>query len=141
MSVSTTSSSIETGRPRQRGGALMEALVGMALLSIAVLGSMLALAHTTRTQHVNGVRAQVIDQIRTQFLREGAALCGLSVPVPVHGQTLSAQVSCSPYANVSVSFPGAAAVSVTVPVADAQVMTASVDSPLLGGVLTVSSAR
>lgn len=130
-----------SSRRHQRGDALLESLVGMLILSIAVLGSLLAMANGVRTQHVNGVRAQVIDQLRDKLLQSGPALCGTTALLQVGTNRLNAVVTCTPYSSVAVGLPGTSPVTVTVPGAQAQIMTATVNSPILGGVLTVSSSQ
>ena len=120
----------------------MEALVGMLVLSLALGGSLVALGKGAKLQYSNNIRAQVIDQIRAQAQAGGIALCGTSIPVRAGSGALTAAVTCTPYANVSVVFPGLAApVSVVVPMSRAQILTAKISSPMLGGTMTVSSAR
>lgn len=128
-------------RRTQRGMALLESLIGMLILSIATLGAMLALAQSSQVQYVNGIRSQIIEHLRGRFLQEGVALCGTQVVVPVNGKPLQAVVSCTELSAITIGLPGAAPVEITVPAADAQIITAKVDSPLLGGPLTVSSNR
>ena len=113
----------------------------MLILSIALLGSLLALAHGVKTQHINGVRAQVITELRTSMLSRGAQLCGTAAELAIGSGPAQAEFDCEPYQNVTVQLPGHAAVPVVVAERDAQKMTARVEAAPLGGALTLSSRR
>lgn len=128
-----------TMRKPQSGIALIEALIGMLVLSLVTLGTMLALAQGAKTQHINGVRAQVIEQKRIHLMGSGVSACGTTIPLSVASNTMTANVTCEALNAVTVEVPGAAAVTVTVPASDAQIITSQTTSPLLGGTLKVSA--
>ena len=131
-----------TSTESQRGNALIDALVGMLILSLVVAGSLFALAQGAKTMFSNNLRAQVIDQLRAKMAAGGVALCGTNVSVTAAQTVLSALVTCTAYDTVTVAFPGVSnAVALAVPAAQAQVMTVTTTSSRLGGTLTVSSAR
>ncbi|MBK1687917.1 hypothetical protein [Rubrivivax gelatinosus] len=122
--------------------ALLEAVIGMLVLSVAVLGSLLLLAQGTRQQHVNNGRAQVIDQLRGQIASQGLDLCDSSPTLTVHASTVSGTtVECTSLGNVTVTLPGDSARVVTVPDDAARVIDVEVDSPLVGGSLTLGASR
>lgn len=139
--MSKTKPFTNSRRRLQKGAALIESLVGMLILSIAVLGSLLALAQSMRLQHVNGVRAQVIDQLRGQLMSKGAGLCATSFPLQVSSHEVQVVVECEPYANVQVSIPGAQVVPVSLAANESQIITARATSVVLGDTLTVTSSR
>lgn len=127
---------------RQGGNAMIEALVGMMLLSLVVAGSLMAMAKGAKATYSNNLRGQVIDQLRTKLAANGVALCGTTLQVTAAKSTLSASVTCIPYGAVTVIFPGVSTpVLVSVPPAQSQIMTATANSPMLGGALSVSSAQ
>ncbi len=119
---------------------MIEALVGMLVLSLALAGTLLAMAKGAKLQYASNLRAEAIDQIRAVTLARGSALCGTSVVLQAGATSVSAAISCQPYSNVSVSFPGVGQpVSFAIPPAQAQIMTAKVNADVLGGTLTVSA--
>lgn len=124
----------------QRGMVLLESLVGMLILLLVVAATLTAMAHGARRTHENNLRAAVVDQLRAAMTGTGVALCGTSVSITAAQHSLTATVSCEPYAGVSISFPGVAgAISVDVAPERAQKVTAVANSPVVGGALTVSS--
>lgn len=129
---------------RQRGAALVESLVGMLVLGLAVMGSLMMVNQSLRTQHVHNARAQVMDQIRENMLGGDAAgslaLCGTNLPL-TGNQSVSRSVTCQTYDNVTVTLPGDVARAVPVASTEAQILSATVDSPAIGGAFTVTSAR
>ncbi|MBG6079047.1 Tfp pilus assembly protein PilV [Rubrivivax gelatinosus] len=131
-----------SSRRRQRGMALLESLVGMLVLSIAVLGSLLLLAQGTRQQHVNNGRAQVIDQLRGQIASQGLDLCGSSPTLNVNtSRVTGTTVQCRSLGNVTVTLPGDSARAVAVPDDAARVIDVQVDSPLVGGSLSLGASH
>lgn len=126
----------------QRGNALIDAMVGMLVLSLVVAGSLYALGQGAKNTYSNNLRAQVIDQVRAKMAAGGVALCGTNFNVSVAQTVISAPVTCSTYDAVTVTFPGVSnAVSLAVPASQAQVMTVNTTSSRLGGTLKVSSAQ
>lgn len=121
---------------------MIEALVGMALAGLIAAGSVYALARVSKAQNSANLRSAVVEQIRTQVVANGAGLCGSTTSVMAGAANLAAVYTCTPYTAVAMSFPGAAS-AVSVAASDvatrAQIITATVTSPLLGGTLTVST--
>lgn len=119
---------------------MIEALIGMVLAGLIATGSVYALARASKTQNASNLRSAVVDQIRAQVMTNGVALCGSTQTVAAGGASLSVSYTCTPYTGVTATFPGVAtAVNVTVPTTTAQIITATVSSPVLGGTLTVST--
>lgn len=131
-----------SSRRRQHGVALLEAVIGMLVLSIAVLGSLLLLAQGTRQQHVNNGRAQVLDQLRGQIASQGLDLCGSHPTLTVHANTVAGTtVECHSLGSVTVTLPGDSARAVAVPDDAARVIDVQVDSPLVGGSLSLGASK
>lgn len=126
----------------QRGIALIEAMVGMVLAGLIAAGSVYALARASKTQNAANLRSSVVEQVRTQVMAAGAGLCGSTTSVMVGSANLAAVYTCTPYTAVVMNFVGATS-AVSVDAADvatrAQIITATVTSPLLGGAMTVST--
>jgi Tfp pilus assembly protein PilV len=126
----------------QRGVALIEAMIGMVLAGLIATGSVYALARASKNQNASNLRSSVVEQIRAQVIAAGAGLCGSTTSVMVGSANLAAVYTCTPYTAVVMNFPGVAdAVSVdeSAVATRAQIITATVTSPLLGGALTVST--
>lgn len=127
---------------RQRGSTVVEALVGMVLALLISSSSLYALSRGARIHHAANLRAAVVDQLRGQIMSKGVALCGRSLPLSVGAATLSATMSCQPYTGVTATFVGvSSAIPVSVPASQAQLITAVVNAPQIGGQLTVSSTQ
>lgn len=117
-------------------------MVGMVLAGLIAAGSVYALARSSKVQNASNLRSSVVEQVRAQVMASGAGLCGSTTSVMVGSANLAAVYTCTPYTAVTMTFPGVAnAVSVDAAsvATRAQIITATVTSPLLGGALTVST--
>jgi hypothetical protein len=130
---------LSISRVRQQGDTLIEAIVGMALGGLIAMSSLYAQARSIRVQTVDGIRAQLVDQLRSQLQMQGVTLCGTTKTLTLGLASFSAVYTCTPYGAITVTFPGAAALSVTPATTEAQIITVAVTSAALGGTLTVSS--
>ncbi|MBZ8141736.1 hypothetical protein CLD22_17745 [Rubrivivax gelatinosus] len=138
--MSKTRACTERRRRAPRGFALLESLVGMLVLSLAVIGSLLTLANGTRAQQVNNGRAEAIDRIRGQVVTQGLDLCGSELTLTVQASAAETSVSCRSYGNVTITLPGDNARSVTIADTDARIIDVTVDSPRVGGSLSLGAS-
>lgn len=112
----------------------------MVLAGLIATGSVYALARASKTQNASNLRSALVDQIRAQVMANGVGLCGGTQSVTAGSANLAVSYTCTPFTGVTATFPGVAvAVNVTVPLTTAQIITATVTSPVLGGTLTVST--
>ncbi|MBK1614812.1 hypothetical protein CKO44_15185 [Rubrivivax gelatinosus] len=113
----------------------------MLVLSLAVIGSLLTLANGTRAQQVNNGRAEAIDQIRGQVVTQGLDLCGSELTLTVQSAAVAdTSVSCRSYGNVTITLPGDSARSVAITDTDARIIDVTVDSPRVGGSLSLGAS-
>lgn len=129
----------------QRGAALFEALVGMLVMSIAIPGALLTLAHGVKTQVVDNQRSILVRQIRSQLSNANGSPCNTALVLTVpaaKNQTGSqtAQVQCTALTGVTVSLPGAGVIALDAS-APAQSMTVAVPAAQSGVPVTVTDVQ
>lgn len=139
---------VSTEATRQRGDALLEAMVGMIIVGLVSAASVFALGRGVKLQYSANARAQAVEQLRALMLSNngGAGLCAAAAPgITIDGVSYAVTVNkaapyCQPY-QLSLTLPGATAptaASASAPVS-ATPLQLSVTAPSLGGTLTVSS--
>jgi prepilin peptidase dependent protein A len=140
MPVPPTRCSEARRRPRQRGDALLEALVGMLIVGLVASASVYAIARGSRMQYSNQIKGQIVDQVRDLMQAQGMALCGTSKSIALpKSQSVTATFTCQTYAGVTVTLPGLSGAIAATP-GLSQVLTATIESSLVsGGPMTVSA--
>jgi len=116
-------------------------MISMLVVGLIVSGSVYTIARANKLQYQAAIRAQVVDQLRALVMSQGVSLCGTTQSLTAVGSTtVNASFSCQPYSGVSVTLPGAnSAIATTIGSSQAQMVTATVQSALLGSSLSVSS--
>ena len=127
-------------RCTERGDVLLESMISMIIVGLIVSGSVYTLARANKLQYHAALRAQVVDQLRALVVTQGVSLCGTTQALAVSGSAaVSASFSCQPYTGVVVALPGTSAITTKIGGNQAQMVTATVESAILGGSLSVSS--
>lgn len=133
--MSLTKSSIKHS---QIGDVLLEAVVGMLIAGIVVMGTIYAVGRGSNAQYVNNLKGQIVDAVRGMLIAQGVSACGTNVSLSVNSKVYTAVVSCTPYTNVTASFPGLSGTTpVTVPTTQAQSISVSVSVPDVGGTIVI----
>jgi Tfp pilus assembly protein PilV len=115
-------------RCRQRGDALLEALIAMVLLAVVAVGPAYVASRMAVTHKQINVSSNAVAQLRDLLLSEGDALCGTAQSISIGGQTLPVTVTCTNRGAVEIE--GLALAAADVP----RAIALSVDSAdLFGG--------
>lgn len=82
-------------RRRQRGDALLEALIAMVLLAIVAVGPAYVASRMAVTHKQINVSSNAVMQLRGLLLAQGEALCGTTPSISIGAQALPVSVTCT----------------------------------------------
>ncbi len=98
-----------TGRSRQVGDMLLEAMVAMGVVGIIATGPAYITSRAAVSQTQTNAHAQAVEQLRDLLHNQGNALCASAPgPISVANQSLTVSVTCGALSASTITVGGQA---------------------------------